>query len=191
MTPVATGKSGDSVVLSEQVLGIVVLVLVAAVAILAGVITVVVMRQRRLQKAYAAVLDPDRREDLFQALERHVAEVERLRDDLGVVHHNTERLRDLLRDTVSRVGVVRYDAFEDMGGALSFSAALLDEHADGVVITAINGRTEARTYAKPVTGGTSEHNLSPEEEAAIDAAIESGTGTTVDAPRRRRRRAAS
>lgn len=178
-------------VLSEQVLGIVVLVLVAAVAVLAGVVVVVLMRQRRLQQAYAAVLDPDRREDLFQALERHVAEVDRLRDDLGVVHQNTQRLRELLRDTVSRVGVVRYDAFEDMGGALSFSAALLDERGDGVVVTAINGRTEARTYAKPVAQATSEHNLSPEEEQAIGAAMEGTKGTALESPRRRRRRAAS
>ncbi|MBW3665876.1 MAG: DUF4446 family protein [Actinobacteria bacterium] len=178
-------------VLSEQVVGVVVLVLVAAVAVLAGVVVVLLMRQRRLQRAYAAVLDPDRREDLFQALERHVAEVDRLRDDLGVVHHNTERLRELLRDTVSRVGVVRYDAFEEMGGALSFSAALLDERGDGVVLTAINGRAEARTYAKPIAGGSSEHNLSPEEQQAIDAALDGAGGAALEAPRRRRRRAAS
>lgn len=178
-------------VLSEQVLGIVVMVLIAGLVIMTGVVAVIGLRLRRLQRAYAAAVDPNRREDLFQAVERHAIEVAQLRDDVGVVHHNTERLRDLLRETVSHVGVVRYDAFEDMGGALSFSAALLDEHGDGVVVTAINGRTEARTYAKPVAGGTSEHNLSPEEQSAIEAALAGEKGKALDAPRRRRRRAAS
>ncbi len=178
-------------VLSQQALGIVVMVLIAGLVIMAGVLAVVGLRLRKLQRAYAVAIDPERREDLFQAVERHATEVSQLREDLGVVHHNTERLRDLLRDTVSQVGVVRYDAFEDMGGALSFSAALLDEHGDGVVVTAINGRTEARTYAKPVVGGSSEHNLSPEEQSAIDAATAGDENTALETPRRRRRRAAS
>jgi hypothetical protein len=57
-----------------------------------------------------------------------------------------------------------------MGGRLSFSAALLDDHGDGIVMTSINGRTETRTYAKPISRLQSEHNLSNEERAAIDMA---------------------
>jgi hypothetical protein len=69
------------------------------------------------------------------------------------------------------VSVVRYDAFADMGGRLSFSAALLDDAGDGIVLTSINGRTETRSYAKGVKGGASEHTLSPEEEQAIAFAL--------------------
>ena len=64
-------------------------------------------------------------------------------------------------------GLVRYDAFEDIGGGQSFSAALLDEGGNGVVLTSIHGRGESRTYGKAVRGGTSEHTLSPEEQQAI------------------------
>ena len=46
------------------------------------------------------------------------------------------------------VAVVRYDAFADMGGRLSFSAALYDDSGDGFVLSSINGRSETRTYAK-------------------------------------------
>ena len=67
-----------------------------------------------------------------------------------------------------------YDAFADMGGRLSFSAALLDDAGDGLVLTSINGRTETRTYAKGVKSGVSEHTLSPEEEQAIAFALRSG-----------------
>jgi len=65
------------------------------------------------------------------------------------------------------VGVVRYDAFGDMGGRLSFSAALFDDEGNGLVISSINGRSETRTYAKPLVDLRSDHALSPEEEDAI------------------------
>ena len=69
------------------------------------------------------------------------------------------------------MGVVRFDAFEDMGGRLSFSAALLDASGDGVVITSINGRQDTRCYAKQVKAGRSAHNLSDEERQAIKDAL--------------------
>ena len=79
----------------------------------------------------------------------------------------SRRLRVDLADAIRHVAVVRYDAFNDMGGRMSFSAALLDDAGDGVVISSINGRTETRTYAKGVKGGTSEAELSPEEVQVI------------------------
>ena len=72
-----------------------------------------------------------------------------------------------LKDTLQHLAVVRYDAFEDTGGHLSWSLALLDDHGDGAVLTAIHGRNEARSYAKSITGWTCEQQLSPEEEEAI------------------------
>ena len=65
------------------------------------------------------------------------------------------------------VGVVRYDAFGDMGGRLSFSAALFDDNGNGLVLSSINGRSETRTYAKPLVDLRSDHTLSPEEQDAI------------------------
>ena len=72
-----------------------------------------------------------------------------------------------------RVAVVRFDAFPDLGGRLSFSAAILDGAGTGVALTSIAGRTETRVYAKPVTGGDSAEQLTPEERQAIKAALRS------------------
>jgi hypothetical protein len=80
------------------------------------------------------------------------------------------RLAEL--EAVRHVGVVRFDAFEDMGGRLSFSAAILDGRGDGVVITSINGRQDTRCYAKPVRAGNSAHHLTDEEREAIRRALE-------------------
>ena len=65
---------------------------------------------------------------------------------------------------------MRYDAFGDMGGHLSWSLALLDDAGHGVVLTSIHGRSEARTYAKSISGWTCEQQLCPEEEEAIEHA---------------------
>ena len=71
---------------------------------------------------------------------------------------------------VRDVGLVRYDALEEMTGARSFSLALLNASGDGAVLTSINGRTEARTYAKAVSSGRPDDLLSPEEYRAVRAA---------------------
>lgn len=71
---------------------------------------------------------------------------------------------------VRDVGVVHYDALEESSGAYSFSLALLDSQGDGIVLTCINGRTQARTYAKAVLAGRPQVRLSPEEARAVRSA---------------------
>ena len=82
-------------------------------------------------------------------------------------------LRAQVDASLSRVAVVRYDAFGDMGGRLSFSAAVLDANGDGLVLTSIHGRSESRTYAKGIAAGESPDEsttLTPEERHAVAAA---------------------
>ena len=79
-------------------------------------------------------------------------------------------LREEIAQALRHVAVVRYDAFGDMGGRLSFSAALVDDRGDGLVISSIHARGESRTYAKGVVGGGSDATLTPEEQQALAAA---------------------
>jgi hypothetical protein len=81
-----------------------------------------------------------------------------------------EALRVSTSTSLRHLAVVRYDAFGDMGGHLSWSMALLDDGGDGVVLTSIHGRSDARTYAKNVAAWTANQQLSPEEEEAISYA---------------------
>jgi hypothetical protein len=76
-------------------------------------------------------------------------------------------LNSVVATSLRHLAVVRYDAFGDMGGHLSWSMALLDDLGDGVVLTSIHGRSESRTYAKNVSAWTASQQLSPEEEEAI------------------------
>jgi hypothetical protein len=87
-------------------------------------------------------------------------------DALGL-RHEVAALRGEAAMALKHLAVIRYDAFGDVGGHLSWSLALLDDHGDGAVLTSIHGRNEARTYAKSIDGWSCEQPLSPEEEDAV------------------------
>jgi Protein of unknown function (DUF4446) len=115
------------------------------------------------------------------ALKEQGDAIARLWGTLQQLSAEERRLVETMKGAVQRFGLVRYDAFEDMGGHLSFSAALLTGEGDGLVITSINGRADTRCYAKIVKGGQSSHNLSGEEELAIRQAL-SGAQDAVTTP---------
>jgi len=71
---------------------------------------------------------------------------------------------------VQKVGIVRFNAFDNVGSDLSFSIALLDNNDSGVVLSGIYARDSSSTYAKPVSYGKSKYSLSAEEIQAIDIA---------------------
>lgn len=120
---------------------------------------------------------------LVDAVASYSGDLKALAGDLAELTRRQSELFEILGRSSRNLGLVRYDAFEDMGGKMSFSAALLDDHGDGVVLTSINGRNDARTYAKLIEAGSSSHNLSREEESAIEEAL----GGRVHSGRRARR----
>lgn len=97
-------------------------------------------------------------------------DVQSIVEQLAALGARLDATRVELSAALRHVAVVRYDAFGDMGGRMSFSTALLDDNADGLLITSIHGRSETRTYMKPVARGTCDQ-LSPEEQQAIDQAL--------------------
>jgi Protein of unknown function (DUF4446) len=140
------------------------------------------LRLRRLRRSYTLLQAGDREESFVDVVNRMSTEVERLRDQVHAGNRTADRTRADLRDALRHVAVVRYDAFADMGGRMSFTAALLDDAGDGLLLTSINGRTETRTYAKGVRSGQSEQELSPEERQAIAGAL---NGHRIPAPSQR------
>jgi hypothetical protein len=105
--------------------------------------------------------------DLAQAQQAATASIERERAEIAKTVADIQRS---VKTVLRRVALVRYDAFEDLSGRLSFSLALLDDHSDGIALTAIAGTAETRLYAKSLSRGVGEHPLSPEEEQAVKAA---------------------
>jgi len=156
---------------AERLTLLVYLALAASLA-LGVAVAVLAARLRAVRRTYATLLAGGAGgEDLLAAVARQVEATERLRGKLNLVGRETAQLRQHVSNLVGTVGLTRYDAFPEVGGHLSWSAAFLDEAGDGVVLSAINGRSETRSYAKPVRGGRSGHNLSDEERAAIAMAM--------------------
>ncbi len=99
---------------------------------------------------------------------RHVdADEGDLPEDVPGLRSEVAALRLDLAASLRHLAVVRYDAFDDSGGHLSWSVAILDDSGSGMVLTSIHGRQDTRSYAKAVTDWESEQLLSPEEDEAI------------------------
>lgn len=157
-----------------------VLALVGAVTGVAGLglAAVATLRLRRMRRSYSLLQGQDGTESFVAVVARKTQEVAALREQLGAAHARMDGLQADLADALRHVAVVRYDAFGDMGGRLSFSVALLDDGGDGLVLTSINGRSETRTYSKGVKGGASEAMLSPEEQQAVGYALRGRASTS-------------
>lgn len=132
-------------------------------------------RLRRLRRTYAGVSRAAESGDLLADIARLTEQAGDLRVEVGYLRGEVARTQSELSDAIRHVAVVRYDAFDDMGGRLSFSAALLDDSGDGLVLSAIHSRSETRSYAKGVKGATSTLPLSAEERQAIGYATRSVT----------------
>jgi hypothetical protein len=132
---------------------------------------IVALRLRKVRREYRVLMGEGDRQDVVSAIGRAVKQVEGFGKRIDELYSRHEDSNLGARRALQRFGIVRYDAFEEMGGRLSFSLALLDDHGDGLVLSSINGRTEARTYVKPIVGLNSEHNLSDEEREAMAAAM--------------------
>lgn len=132
---------------------------------------------RRLRRAVAEPLADGTRADL-EGLRDQVGAIDaRLTDLDGRVVSHASETDERLRASVRFQGLIRYDAYTDMGGEQSWSIALLDEHQNGTVITSLHARDHARIYLKQISAGQPEQRLSPEEERAIALALGTESGS--------------
>jgi hypothetical protein len=155
--------------------------IVGAAAVIAFLVSIALaFRLRRIRKEYSVLLG-DGDSDLVGAVSAAIRRIDDMGQRVDGVAAANQKIAEIGRLALQKFHLVRYDAFDDMGGRLSFSAAVLDDHGDGVVITSINGRTETRTYAKPVRNLESDHNLSEEERAAIAGAFAANNRTEASA----------
>lgn len=156
------------------------LAIVASVALAALVmVAFLASRLRRMRRQLVIARGDNQETDIIGALEVARKQLDGLDRRIDAVVVALEEQAELRRLALQRFGLVRYDAFEEMGGQLSFSAAFLDDRGDGIVLTSINGRTETRTYAKPLRNLESDHNLSDEERRAISMATSSEARTQL------------
>ena len=162
----------------DQVASIALTVAILAVVFSFGILIWIL----RLKKKLLVLQKSGDKESFIGAVEKYTAKVQQLgveqakinkalvKDD-QVLQAQIDEIKTALTFVTSRVATVRYDAYNNMGGQMSFSTAMLNDMGDGVVISAINGRSETRTYIRNIKNQKCEVEISKEEAEAIKKAM--------------------
>ena len=108
--------------------------------------------------------------NLDEMLRNYLRDVKEIKQDNAEIKAYYTKLDSDISSCIQKVGLVRYNAFRDVGSDLSFAIALLDGNDTGVVLNGLYGSDSSNIYAKPIKGGTSTYQLSDEEKYALEIA---------------------
>ena len=128
------------------------------------------IKLNRITRRYIALTDGIKNKQLEDILEDYYAKVKEVINKNEIIEQKLNKLEGDLRLCIQKVGVVRYNAFDDVGSDLSFAITLLDSNDNGVIINGIYSRESSTTYAKPIIGGQSKYALSAEELQSLELA---------------------
>ena len=144
---------------------------VVAVLLLALLINLY-MKVSYMKKRYRKMMTGADGANLERMLIGHIDETKAVMEENQEIKAECKRIDTLLQSALTRMGVVRFRAFEDMGSDLSYAVAMLDSHNNGIVLSSIFGREDSRSYVKPIENGKSTYTLTEEEEEALHKAMQ-------------------
>lgn len=156
---------------SDNMLGISA-IMVIAILVLIVLVSMLIIRINRLVTSHKSLMYGQGGKNLENMLEEYLSKIKTAEAKVNLLETLCRKLEEYALKSIQNMSLIRYNAFENMGSDLSFSAALLDMSGDGFVISSINNRDETRVYAKPVKGSKSNYHLSSEEVLAINKAME-------------------
>ena len=110
--------------------------------------------------------------DIGEDLNNYMERIIELEQELSETHSYCKQLENKMKDCIQKIGIVRYNAYNDAGNDLSFAVALLDEKNNGIVFNGIYSREMSNIYAKPIAEGKCEYNITKEENEALIKAME-------------------
>lgn len=157
--------------LDQSALSIAVILLGLAAVALAVWLAMLQRSESRLRSRLRRILSDEGTAGLDEILDRQAQRIEQLSSQVDALNALEQELEAMSRLALQKVGVVRFNPFQDSGGDQSFVIALLDQAGTGLVISSLHGRTETRLFAKQIANGRSRHALSDEEQQAIRAAL--------------------
>lgn len=152
------------------IIGLAVLLLILLILTIVNII-----QMSKLKKRYRIFMSGKNAKTLEDVLTKRLDQV----DDFIVSNQknekNIQQIFGTLKNTFQKIGLVKYDAFNEMGGKLSFSLAMLDQKNDGFIINAMHSREGCYTYIKEIIDGNSIIQLAEEEKEALDMAMNSNS----------------
>lgn len=147
-------------------------IIMAINIILLITVIILITKTSKLNKKYQQFIKKlGNSESIEEDLENYMYRVERAEKQNGEITNTIKQINKNLEKCIQKIGIVRYNAFKDVGSDLSFTLAMLDEENDGIVLNGIYARDTSNIYAKPIENGKSSYTLSEEEEQAIKKAI--------------------
>ena len=144
--------------------------LLAFCLILLVLVIVNMVQTNKLKKKYRSFMAGKNAKSLEDTLITRLEQVDKLLTANAANEKNIKKLFDNMKFTFQKVGLVKYDAFNEMGGKLSFSLELLNESDDGFVMNAVHSREGCYTYVKEIVAGNSIIVLAEEEQEALNMA---------------------
>lgn len=148
-----------------------VIALAALVVVLIIILIVNSVKMSKLKKNYKIFMEGKDAKSLEDTLIRRLDQIDDLMESDKENKEAIQVVLDHLDATYQKVGLVKYDAFNEMGGKLSFSLALLNRKNDGFIINAMHSREGCYTYIKEIISGNSVILLSEEEKEALEEAV--------------------
>ncbi|MBQ5474632.1 MAG: DUF4446 family protein [Lachnospiraceae bacterium] len=159
----------------EQYLGIdsdyIIIGLAALVLVLIILMITHVVQMSKLKKTYNLFMSGKNAKSLEDTLVYRLQQVDELIEANGNNERNIKTIFKRLEDCFQKFGMVKYDAFDEMGGKLSFVIALLNEKNSGYIINVVHSRTGCYSYVKEIIDGNSIVALAEEEEEALGKAL--------------------
>ena len=134
------------------------------------------MRLSRLERRYKVFMKGSDAQSLEKVFVRKFAQIDRLYEAKDQHDHELLFIKKNLDKMISKYGVEKYDAFDDVGGKLSFALALLDKDNTGLILNAVHSRDNCFLYLKEIVKGESYVMLSQEEVEALRKAVNFGLG---------------
>ena len=153
--------------------GVIFVILVIALLVLFGMLLLNIVQTNNLREKYEIFMKGKSGQSIEEAMGECMDEVARVeRDHQQLKRYTKEVIEKKAEAGLYRHYMKRYDAFEGMGGELSFVLVLLDEHNDGYLINSVQGRDSAHVYSKNIEDGVCRQRLSPEEEQALQETLD-------------------
>jgi len=163
----------------EQYIGIstdyIVIGLAAIVLILLIILIINMVQISKLKKKYNLFMGGKDAEALEEVITERIGQIDKLESDVKNHERDIHDIFKNLKTVFQKFGLVKYDAFSEMGGKLSFSLCMLNESNDGYIINAMHSREGCYTYIKEVIDGNSIIQLSEEEKEALSMAMKMET----------------
>lgn len=155
--------------------GILVILSIVLTVILIILVISLLLRQSRLEVNYKIFMKGKNGKSLQETFKQQLEDIDVIREQTDLLHKRMMYVEKSLNKSYQKCGIVKYDAFKEIGGKLSFAYALLNDSNTGFVMNCIHSREGSYTYIKDVIRGECELQLCDEEAEAIKIAINSNS----------------